>query len=52
MGDDSGSRAADILRHANAGIWHLSRAGFTTQLLDNFYNLINSGCADRMSACF
>ena len=49
MGDDGCAAAADVLGHAHPGPGNLVPAGFTTQLLYDFYHLVHSGSSDRVA---
>ena len=52
MGDNSCACAADILCHAEGGIFHLIYSGLAAQLGDQIDQFIDSGCADGMSTPF
>jgi hypothetical protein len=52
MGQNRGTAAADVLRHANFRAVHLGGATFAAQLLDNFDDLVHARRADRVAAGF
>ena len=52
MGNNCCSAATDVLRHPDVGICYLGLAGFTTQLLDSFDDLVKTCSADWVSARF
>lgn len=52
MRDDGRAAAADVLRHPDSSALDLRRPGFTPELLNGFYDLIDAGRTDRMAARF
>ena len=52
MNRDAAARAADVVRHADIGLFHLAFAAITAQLIGNLVDLRQSGCRNRMALGF